>query len=232
MIELLQYAKADDLPNYSPFCMKVETYLRMSGIAYTNVTQNSPMGMPHKKLPVIRDRGQLVADSNLIQDYLINQYGDSLDKHLKPEQQALGQLVKQTLEKHFYFCLLYFRWQLPEGWAVTEPHFFGFLPFPMRHIVPFLARRGQLERLQQQGVGRLPKDKVLALAAKDLGAIADVLGNQSFLLGTKPSSFDAVAFAFLANVRSALWSNDLAKLAQKEPVFERYVARMTKRYFA
>lgn len=34
MIKLYQFAPAWDVPNLSPFCVKVETYLRMAGLPY------------------------------------------------------------------------------------------------------------------------------------------------------------------------------------------------------
>ena len=34
MIKLYQFKPAWGLPNPSPFCMKVETYLRMAGLSY------------------------------------------------------------------------------------------------------------------------------------------------------------------------------------------------------
>ena len=34
MIKLYQFAPAWDVPNLSPFCVKVETYLKMAGLPY------------------------------------------------------------------------------------------------------------------------------------------------------------------------------------------------------
>ena len=42
MIKLFQFPPYWGLPNASPFCMKVETYLRMTGIPYQNVYVRDP----------------------------------------------------------------------------------------------------------------------------------------------------------------------------------------------
>jgi len=42
MIKLYQFHPAWGLPNPSPFCMKVETYLRMAGLPYEGVNGAVP----------------------------------------------------------------------------------------------------------------------------------------------------------------------------------------------
>ena len=43
MIKLYQFAPAFGLPNASPFCMKMETYLRMAGLPYELVNSGDVM---------------------------------------------------------------------------------------------------------------------------------------------------------------------------------------------
>ena len=50
MITLHQFARVWDIPNLSPFCSKVETYLRMAGIPY-EVADAIPPTAPKGKLP-------------------------------------------------------------------------------------------------------------------------------------------------------------------------------------
>jgi hypothetical protein len=57
MIKLHQFAPAFGLPNASPFCMKVETYLRMAGLPYERVNSGDVLRAPKGKLPVIDDDG-------------------------------------------------------------------------------------------------------------------------------------------------------------------------------
>ena len=40
MIELYQFAPAWGLPNPSPFCIKLELYLKMTGLPFEVITEN------------------------------------------------------------------------------------------------------------------------------------------------------------------------------------------------
>ncbi len=87
MIKVHQFEPAFGLPNASPFCMKLETYLRMTGIAY----ELSPPDMrdlgkaPKGKLPFIEDNGKIIADSTFIIDHLKTTHGDTLDSWLSAQ---------------------------------------------------------------------------------------------------------------------------------------------------
>jgi glutathione S-transferase len=70
MLKLYQFSPRWNIPNTSPFCLKLETYLRMAQIPYTNKYVNDPRKSPKGKLPYILDDGKKIADSNLIIDYL------------------------------------------------------------------------------------------------------------------------------------------------------------------
>ena len=90
MIKLHQFAPAFGLPNASPFCMKVETYLRMAGLPYELVNSGDIFRAPKKKLPFIDDGGELVADSSFIIDHLKSRHGDPLDGGLWALDRAVG----------------------------------------------------------------------------------------------------------------------------------------------
>lgn len=79
MIKLHQFPPLWGLPNASPFCMKVETWLRMAALPYETAVVFNPAKAPKGKLPFITDNGKVVADSGLIIDYLKETYGDKLD---------------------------------------------------------------------------------------------------------------------------------------------------------
>jgi len=55
MIKLYQFEPAFGLPNASPFCMKLETYLRMAGLAFEIVPRASLFKAPKDKMPYIED---------------------------------------------------------------------------------------------------------------------------------------------------------------------------------
>ena len=58
MIRLHQFKRQWGIANPSPFCMKVETYLRMTGLAYEVIEEASPLNAPKKKAALHRRRGE------------------------------------------------------------------------------------------------------------------------------------------------------------------------------
>jgi glutathione S-transferase len=202
MIELLQYPRGPGLMNLSPFCMKAEVFLRLSGLEHRVDGDATPLRAPKGKLPVLRDEGRVIADSEAIVAYLQQRYGSRMPAALRaadtPEQLALRRL----LEEHLYFALLWLRWVDDDGWAFTGPAFFGALPPGVRQVVPALLRRKMKRDLRGQGMGRHSRDEICARALADLGALAAQLGDRPFLGGDEPAAIDASAYAFIANI---LW---------------------------
>ena len=80
MITLYQFPPVWGLPNASPFCMKVETYLRMTGLPYQFARGADIRKAPKGKFPVIEDNGKIIPDSSFIVEYLKASYGDPLDE--------------------------------------------------------------------------------------------------------------------------------------------------------
>ena len=70
MIKLYQYLPAFGLPNASPFCMKLETYLRMAGLPFeAPVVSLRELGRaPKGKMPYIEDGVRIPADSTFIME--------------------------------------------------------------------------------------------------------------------------------------------------------------------
>jgi glutathione S-transferase len=230
-IVLYQFPPALGLPNASPFCLKLETYLRMAGLPYENAFIIDPRRAPKGKLPYIDDGGRKVADSGLAIAYLAATYGDPLDGHLDARARTEGLLVRRMLEESLYWALLYFRWATDSGWQATRRAFFGSLGFPLSLIVPWAARRGTLQQLQAQGTGRHRPEEIAAFGEQDLAALAQLLGERSFLLGEQPSSFDACAYAFVANVLDVPLDTPLKRSALGHANLPSYSKRMRDRYF-
>lgn len=233
MITLHQFNPAFGLPNGSPFCMKVETWLRMAGLPFEAppMTLSALGRAPKGKMPYIVDGGTTVADSTFIIDYLKATYGDPLDGWLTAEQRAVALAFQRLMEENLYWALLHTRWFDDAGWALTRPAFFDNLPIPLRWIIPPLARRGLRQQIHGQGMGRHSVADILAIGRRDLTAVADFLGDKLYLLGEQPCTLDATAYAFLANLLWAPQESPLKTHAQQYPQLEAYCQRMRQRYY-
>jgi len=231
VIKLHQFAPAFGLPNASPFCMKLETYLRMAGLPYEAVNDGNVLKAPKRKLPYIDDGGTIVADTSFIIDHLKDRYGDPLDGALSAFERALATAFQRLIEENLYWTIVQTRWQDAAGWAKTREAFFGALPVALRWLLPPLARRGLLAELRGHGMGRHSVAEIHAIGRRDITAIADFLADKPFMLGAQPTSLDATAYAFLANLLWAPVNSPLLQHAQGRPSLQAYCLRMKARYF-
>lgn len=231
MIRLFQFAPAFGLPNASPFCMKMETYLRMAALPFELVNSGNVMKAPKHKLPYIDDGGTVVADTTFIIEYLKGRYGDPLDAALSPAERAVATALQRLIEENLYWAVVHTRWAEPAGWAKTREAFFGTMPAPLRWFVPALARRGLLAEMRGHGMGRHSVAEIHAIGCRDVTAIADFLADKPFMLGDQPTSLDATAHAFLANLLWAPVDSPIQLLARSRPTLQAYCERMKARYF-
>lgn len=232
MIRLYQFPPALGLPNASPFCLKLETWLRMAGIAYENVYTPNPRKGPKGKLPAIDDGGELIGDSGLIIDHLSRTRGVTLDDGLSAQDKAIALAWRRHFEEHLYWTVVYARWIDPAGWPATRSAFFKGLPWPIRAILPILARRGIRAQLHGQGVGRHAPEEIYRMGQDDVDALAAFLADKPYFMGNQPCSQDAVAYGFLANLVLVKLDNPIRQRALSHPNLLAYCERMKAQYWA
>lgn len=213
------------MPNPSPFCGKVETYLRLAGHAYEVKTTPSPIGTPKGKLPLLIDGAHTIADSGMILQYLKNKMGDPLDAHLDAPTRGAAHAVRRMVEEHLYFVIVWVRWIDRGGWRHTNEALFGAMPAGFRHVAPNVLRRRVRQQLQAQGVGRHTPDEIFDLGVRDVAALGEFLGDKPFMLGERPRSLDATCYAFLASILGG-FDSPLAEAVRSWPNLVAYEAQM------
>ncbi|MDD5034379.1 MAG: glutathione S-transferase family protein [Methylococcaceae bacterium] len=231
MIKLHQFSSHFGLPNASPFCMKMENYLRMSGLDFEVVDDFDPRKAPKGKMPYIEDGDIKVADSGLIIEYLKTTYGDSLDAHLSAEEKAVSLAFTRLLDEHLYWALVHVRWIDAEGWKITRDRYFQAVPTPLRGIIAYLSLRGARKQIWGHGMGRHSPEEIEALAKADISALSDYLGDKPFFMGENPTTLDAVAYAHLANILWVPYEGAIKRHTSALPNLEAYCLRMKARYY-
>lgn len=231
MIKLHQFARALGVPNPSPFCMKVEVWLRLAGLPY-EVVASTPLGTPKRKLPYIRDDGTTVCDSHDIIAYLETKYGVNLDAELTAEQKAVSLAFDRLFAEHLYWPLLYSRWIEDSGWAQIRPIFFDPLPPVVRTLLANFVRKQTRDSLHGHGMGRHQPAEIYARAGQDLRALSAQLGDKPFFIGAQATNLDATGFAFLANIWDArIKDSPLKPLMAAHANLVAYCERMRQRCF-
>src|SRR5262245_57526176 len=92
-IKLFQFPRLFPIPNLSPFCCKLETWLRIAGIPYDIVDTPNPRKGPKRKLPFIQDAGLRMGDTSVIIAHLTKTRGIDPDARLDRSQRATAILV-------------------------------------------------------------------------------------------------------------------------------------------
>ncbi|CAM2010441.1 glutathione S-transferase family protein [Acanthopleuribacter pedis] len=231
-IQMYQFAGGYGVASFSPFCLKLQAYLRLAGVPYRAVNVRDTSKAPTKKLPYIVDGDQAVGDSGLIVTHLKNKAGIDPDAHLSAEQRAQAFVLTRMLEEHFAWLLVYSRWVDPDNAENLKKIFFRKVPAPVKMlIVPMLVRRVR-RTIWGQGIGRHDKAAIYQRGRDDLDALATCLGDKNYLMGDQASTVDTVAFGFLANLLNTPFPSPLQNHARKHADLVRYVARMDQAWFA
>jgi glutathione S-transferase len=230
MITLYAFGPAFGLPDPSPFVMKAEVLLKMSGLAYRTDTGGFGKA-PKGKLPYIDDDGVRVADSTFIRLHIEKKYGFDFDRGLDREQRGIAWAFEKLAEDNLYWAILEERWNDDANFDKGPRNFFRGVPAPFRPIVVAMVRRQVRRALHAHGMGRHSRTDILALGERAIEAIAGHLQQKPFFMGTEPTGVDATIFAFAVGLLCPIFDTPLRTAAQAHDNLKRYVGRMTARYY-
>jgi glutathione S-transferase len=239
MIILHKFIPAWGLPDISPFCSKLEIYLRMAHWQYATKVANSQKA-PKKKLPFIEFEGRTLCDSSAIITYLEaradHPLKQPLDAGLTLHDAAASRALQSMLEEHMYFITVWRRWVQPQGWAEYQPVIASFVPrlgIPafMGNWVAGIIRKDMVKTLAAQGIGRHTPAEIHAQGIALLTAVSDWLGDQTYILGEQPRTLDATVYAFLAGVLDVPVEDPIKAFLQSRANLVAYCVRMKAQYW-
>jgi glutathione S-transferase len=230
MIKLYTFGPAFGLPDASPFVTKADMLLKLTGLPY-RTERGGLRRAPKGKLPYLDDEGRVVADSTLIRWHLEKTYHVDFDEGLTPRQRGIAWSVEKMLEDNFYWAVADSRWNHDANFARGPATFFRAVPWPLRGLAMRFVRSKIRRILWTQGLGRHSAADLAAIASRDVAAVADVLGDQPYLMGDKPCGADATVFAFVAGALCPLFDTPIRTAAESHPNLVAYAARMQARYY-
>lgn len=227
MLILHQFPPALGLPSGSPFCMKLEAWLKLARIPYQTQAVFDPRQGPKGKAPFIEEDGRLIGDSALIIEHLARSRGVDPDAGLTQAERAVARALGLMLEEHLYWALVYSRWIEERGWPVVRDTFLAGRPPAVQDAI----RDDMRTKLHLQGMGRHTAEEVYGFATADLEALAGWLDDKPFLMGEEPVTVDCIALGFLASALCTAFDTPLQAAVRWQPSLVRYRDRMMARFF-
>ena len=226
MITLFTFPEAFGLRNVSPFCLKVEMAMSYLGIDFDIALESDPRKGPKDKLPFIISEGVTLDDSELILQHLDQISDGGLYGALEPEEIAVGTAFVRLADDHLYWIMVASRWLDDDWFPNVRKGFFGNMPPVMGPLIATFARRQMRQTYHLHGLGRHSKEQQVLFARRDLQAIANVVGEQQYIVGKRLTVFDFSVASLLAGIldnKPATW---LTALALEYPALADYAERV------
>nr|XP_040232108.2 failed axon connections isoform X2 [Anopheles coluzzii] len=240
VVYLYQFTRTPMLPSISPFCLKVETWLRLAGLKYENIDHKLKLRSKKGQLPFVEVNGEEIADSTIIMQELATRYDKDLDAALTQEQRNIAHAMISMLENHLVWVVLSWRSknteQMLKGYKINLQHALGSrLPNALLNFFfKFQFSRKGAKKVKAQGLGVHKPEEIEEFGRKDLKVLSELLADKPFFFGDEPTTLDCVAFSVLAQIHFIL---DEVKYGLKEfmqencPNLVGHVSRIKERCF-
>lgn len=192
---LHQFPRGKEIPSLSPFCLKIETFLKINDIPYDN--QFGYKTGRKGKLPWVEYNGESQPDPKFAIEFLAEKFDANLDSTLTAEQSAVGRAVSTMLEENTYWVLVYNRYLdnfnefkkiMAQGAGI------GF------NVSQKMHQRKMSKDLDGHGLARNTKEEVYKIAEEDIKALSVILGDKDYIMGENISTFDCTVFGLCANI--------------------------------
>lgn len=203
-VYLYQFTRTPLLPSLSPFCLKVETWLRVTKLDYENVDHKMKFRSKQGLLPFVELNGAEINDSANIIKELGKRFEQDLDKDLTPEQRTLSFTTCSMIENHLFFVLYWWRSKFPgrflKGAQFDVQQALGSkIPKPILDFIFKLRFRQGQKKVKAQGLGVHTQEEIEEFGRSDLQVLSDLLGTKDYFFGkSDPTLLDLTAFSVLA----------------------------------
>ncbi|CAJ0604715.1 unnamed protein product [Cylicocyclus nassatus] len=228
-VYLYQFPRSPVVPNLSPFCLKVETFLRANQIKYEVIGSYRQYRSSRGLLPFVELNGQRIEDSQVILWELQRHF--KLEDGLTGTERGTARALERMVDVSTFYALLY------DKSVLNAPAFMSRtvsgLPLP-GFISNFLAKKfSQTIKKRVNGVlGGLPRENLKELLRRDIRAIDDVLQDNKFLFGGKMTVTDCAVFAQLATTFYLPYRQLITDLLEDEfPRVRHYLQRIRQHYY-
>ncbi|XP_050679408.1 metaxin-1 isoform X2 [Leptidea sinapis] len=217
-------------------CLKVLTYMKFIGVPVRVREVTNPFFTPKGKLPVMRDGRNVLTSFEEVVDYLKSLHY-STDVHLNVKQAAEASAFTQYLRDKLYPAYQFAWWVDEKNYnEVTRPTYAKALQIPFNFYYPSKYQniaKEMIDALYGEHTDLKEVEKTIySEAEKCLKTLSDRLGESEYFFSNRPSSFDAIVFAYLVPLVKAPFPNTtLANHVKGIANLSRFVARINQKNF-
>lgn len=197
VVYLCQFPLCPSVRSISPFALKLETWLKLTGIKYENI--HSMKFSSKGQIPYIELNGEQIPDSNIIIGKLKEKFQVDPDKDIPEADLAMGHAATVMVENHTAHIGFHYRYghhmeNFLKTLKLAEYYPSGKAIKNWGRVQPTMTRF----RSWLHGIGRHENTEVWEMSFKDLAALSSWLGTKQYFLGSKPSTVDCMLFGHLA----------------------------------
>jgi len=205
VVYLYQFSRSPLAPSVSPYCLKVEMWLRIAGIKYENIDHKLKYKSKKGQLPFVELNGEEVADSDVIIRRLSDHFDQDLDQVLTGEQRSISHAFSVMLDQFTTWAVKWWRFSNPGDFMRgtklnVRAMVNSCLPAPVLNFVAKLRFRSKLSSVKTQGLGLHSPQEIEEFAEWDLKALSEFLADKPYFFGDQPSVLDCIAFAHLVQI--------------------------------
>ncbi|XP_076342300.1 failed axon connections-like [Tachypleus tridentatus] len=202
VVYLYQFVRCPVVPSVSPFCLKVETWLRMTGLKYENVDHRLKYKSKKGQLPFVELNGTEIADSDIIISELTKKFEKDIDADLSIDQKNISHAFNSMLNNHTSWVMRWWRYTHPSQFLKTaqldvKQVLNSKLPKGVLQFFFKMGFKSNVKKTIGHGLGRHSNEEILQFGKNDLKALSEYLQDKPFFFGDEPHLLDCVAFAHL-----------------------------------
>merc|ERR1711990_1259232 len=206
MVYLFQFTRSPQIPSISPFCLKLESWLKLHGIKYQNEDHKCKHRSKKGLLPFIELNGEEIADSNMIIETLSKKFEKEMPAELTADQKNVQHAMIAMVENHLHWTIVYWRskdvdnilkgYKLNLQTAIGSKAPASILNFYFKYT---FCRKG-LKKVRANGMGVHTAEEIENFGKKDLQTLSEMLGEKEFFFGDEPAMLDMVVFSHVAQL--------------------------------
>merc|ERR1712242_621204 len=200
-VYLFQFTRSPQIPSISPFCLKLESWLKLHGIKYQNVDHKCKHRSKKGMLPFIELNGEEIADSNMIIETLSKKFDKEMPAELTQDQKNVQHAMVAMVENHLHWTIVYWKSKdvdnILKGYKLNLQSAIGskapasLLNFYFKYT---FCRKG-LKKVRSNGMGVHTNEEIENFGKKDLLTLSEMLGEKEFFFGSEPAMLDLVVFS-------------------------------------